>query len=63
MSSSMSSSAEFLKLFVSDRLAAAAGEIFAVFHNAIVEYEEKLERHRRLFGVTWTPVVKLSRTG
>lgn len=57
------SSAECLKQFVSDKLAAVAEEIFGVFHNAIVEYEEELERYRKLFDAAWKPVVKLRRTG
>ncbi|XP_075901113.1 uncharacterized protein LOC142900610 [Nelusetta ayraudi] len=56
------SSAECLKQFVSDRLAAAAEEIFTVFLSSIVEYEEELERRRNLFDATWNPVVKLRRT-
>lgn len=56
------SSVEHLKQFVSDRLAAAAEEIFAVFHHAIVEYEEELER-RKLFDAAWMPIVKLRREG
>ncbi|XP_075901115.1 uncharacterized protein LOC142900612 [Nelusetta ayraudi] len=55
-------SAECLKQFVSERLAAAAEDIFAVFQNAIVEYEEELERRRKLFDAAWNPVVKLRRT-
>lgn len=57
------SSAEYLKQFVSDRLAAVAEEIFAVFHKSIVEFEEELGRHQKLFDATWRPVVKLRRTG
>lgn len=50
-----------LKQFVSDKLAAAAEEIFAVFHNAIVEYEEELDRHRKLLELAWKPEIKLHR--
>lgn len=57
------SSAEYLKQFIIDKLAAAAEEIFAVFHTVIVEYEEELERRRKLFDVAWNPVVKLRRIG
>lgn len=57
------SSAERLKQFVSDRLAAAAEEIFGVFEKTIVQHEEELDRHRRLFNIVWSPVVKLHRTG
>lgn len=57
------SSAEYLKQFVNDRLAAAAEEIFAFFYKSIIEYEEELKRHRKLFDATWKPVVTLRRTG
>lgn len=57
------SSAECLKQFVSDRLAAAAEEIFGVFEETIVQYEKELNRHRRLFNIVWKPVVKLHRAG
>lgn len=57
------SSAVYLKQLVSDRLAAAAEEIFAVFHKAILEYEEELHRQRKCFSMTRQPVVKLRRIG
>lgn len=57
------SSAEYLKEFVRDRLAAVAEEIFAVFHKSIVELEEELGRHRQLIDATLKPVVKVRRTG
>lgn len=57
------STVEYLKQFVSGKLAAAAEEIFAVFHNAIAEYEEELDRHRKLLQLAWKPVVKLDRIG
>lgn len=57
------SSAECLRQFVSDRLAAAAEEIFGVLEKTVVQYEEELGRHRRLFNIAWKPVVKLHRTG
>ncbi|XP_075888538.1 uncharacterized protein LOC142892334 [Nelusetta ayraudi] len=56
-----SSSAEYLKELVRDRLAAAAEEIFAVFHRVIVDYEKELEQHRKFFDAAWNPVVKLRR--
>lgn len=56
-------SVDLLKQFVNDRLAAAAEEIFAVFHKSIVEHEKELERHRKLFDATWKPVVTLRLTG
>lgn len=57
------SSAEKLKRFISDRLAAAAEEIFGVFEKTIVEYEEEIDRQRKLFNIVWRPVVKLRRVG
>lgn len=55
------SSVEHLKQFISEKLAAAAEEIFAVFHNTIVEYEEELDRHRKLMELAWKPELKLER--
>lgn len=51
-----------MKQFVSDRLAAAAEEIFAVFHALIIKYEEEV-KHCMLFDAAWKPVVRLRRTG
>lgn len=36
-----------LKTFVSQRLTAAAEEIFDLFERTILEYEEEMERQRR----------------
>lgn len=55
-------SGDYLKQFVNNRLAAAAEEIYAVFHTVIVGYEEELERRRTLLDVVLKPVVKLHRT-
>lgn len=57
------SSAENLKRFIGDRLAAAAEEIFGVFEKTIIEYEEEIDRQRKLFNIVWRPVVKLRRVG
>lgn len=57
------SSAEHLKQLVRERLSDVAEEIFAVFHKAILEYEEELERYRTCFAATMNPVVKLRRIG
>lgn len=57
------SSAEKLKRFISDRLTAAANEIFGVFEKTIVEYEEEIDRQRKLLDIVWRPVVKLQRVG
>ncbi|XP_042350368.1 zinc finger protein 852-like [Plectropomus leopardus] len=56
------SSVEYLREFVSERLTAAAEEIFRVFKRTIVEYEEELERQRRLLDIVWKPEIKLHRT-
>lgn len=58
------SSAEYFKQFVSDRLAAVAEEIFAVFQKSIVEIvKEELQRQRKLGDVAQKPGVKLRQTG
>ncbi|XP_027129053.1 zinc finger protein 850 [Larimichthys crocea] len=56
------SSAERLRKFVNDRLSAAAQEILGVFIKTIVEYEEEIDRQRRLLDVVWKPEVKLLST-
>ena len=55
------SSVEYLREFVNERLTAAAEEIFRVFKKTIVEYEEEIDRQRRLF--IWKPDTTLDRTG
>uniref|UniRef100_UPI0037E867AE zinc finger protein 37 homolog n=1 Tax=Semicossyphus pulcher TaxID=241346 RepID=UPI0037E867AE len=55
------SSAECLREFVNERLTAAAEEIFGVFKRTIVEYEQELDRQRRLLDFVWKPHVKLER--
>lgn len=52
-----------MKRFISDRLAAAAEDIFGVFEKTIAEYEEEINRQRKLFDLVWRPVVKLRRLG
>ncbi|XP_036953291.1 zinc finger protein 436-like [Acanthopagrus latus] len=54
------SSVEYLREFVNERLTAAAEEIFRVFKKTIVEYEEEIDRQRRLF--IWKPDTTLDRT-
>ncbi|XP_042366665.1 zinc finger protein 664-like isoform X1 [Plectropomus leopardus] len=56
------SSVEYLREFVNGRLTAAAEEIFGVFKRTIVEYEEELERQRRLLDIVWKPQIKLHGT-
>nr|XP_046243896.1 zinc finger and SCAN domain-containing protein 30-like [Scatophagus argus] len=55
------SSVERLREFVNERLTAAAQEIFGVFKRAIVEYEEEINRQRRLLDIIWKPEIKLHR--
>lgn len=56
-------SVEYLRDFVSERLTAAAEEIFGVFKQTIVEYEEELDRQRRLLGNVRKPETRLNTTG
>ncbi|XP_036953289.1 zinc finger and SCAN domain-containing protein 21-like [Acanthopagrus latus] len=53
------SSAESLRAFVTERLTAAAEEIFRVFNKTIVEYEKEIDRQRRLLDIVWKPELKL----
>ncbi|XP_034727542.1 B-cell CLL/lymphoma 6 member B protein-like isoform X2 [Etheostoma cragini] len=55
------SSVEHLREFVIERLTAAAEEIFGVFENTIIEYEEEIDRQRRMLDVVWKPEIKLQR--
>ncbi|KAM6945093.1 uncharacterized protein PEZ65_002784 [Lycodopsis pacificus] len=55
------SSVENLRGFVNERLSAAAEEIFGVFRNAIVKYEEVIDRQRRMLDIAWKPVIQLNR--
>ncbi|KAM4743730.1 uncharacterized protein FYW61_022030 isoform 1-T2 [Anableps anableps] len=49
------SSVQQLREFISERLTAAAEEIFSVFQRTIVQYEEEMGRQRRLLDATWRP--------
>ncbi|XP_054881094.1 zinc finger protein 2-like [Poeciliopsis prolifica] len=49
------SSAQQLREFISERLAAAAEEIFSVFQRTVAQYEEELDRQRRLLDGGWRP--------
>ncbi|XP_061593474.1 zinc finger protein 892-like [Cololabis saira] len=51
-----------LREFISQRLTAAAEEIFTEFEKTIVQYEEEIDRQRRLLDITWKPEIKLHRT-
>ncbi|XP_054482816.1 uncharacterized protein LOC129116576, partial [Anoplopoma fimbria] len=55
------SSVESLREFVTERLTAAAQEIFGVFEKTIFQYEEEVDRQRRLLDVVWKPAIKLHR--
>ncbi|XP_061587643.1 zinc finger protein 709-like [Cololabis saira] len=57
------SSVQVLRDFISDRLTAAALEIFSEFERTIVQYEEVIDRQRRLLDVTWKPEIPLRRVG
>ncbi|XP_045889739.1 zinc finger protein 37 homolog isoform X3 [Micropterus dolomieu] len=56
------SSVEFLREFVNERLTAAAEEIFGVFRKTVLEYEEVIDRQRRLLDIAWKPEIQLHRT-
>ena len=57
------SSVEALREFIKQRLTAAAGEIFTVFQQTMVQYEEEIDQQRRLLQINWKPQIKLHRTG
>ncbi|XP_069026133.1 zinc finger protein 3-like [Embiotoca jacksoni] len=52
------SSVQHLRDFISERLTAAAEEIFTVFENTIVRYEEEIARQHRLLDITRKPEIK-----
>ncbi|XP_029958134.1 uncharacterized protein LOC115396400 [Salarias fasciatus] len=54
-------SVQALREFISERLNAAAVEIFTVFEQTIVRYEEKIESQHRLLQINWNPQIKLHR--
>ncbi|XP_063317331.1 zinc finger protein 8-like [Pelmatolapia mariae] len=55
-------SVQSLREFINERLAAAAEQIFLEFEKTIVQYEEEIDRQRRLLDITWKPQIKLHRT-
>ncbi|XP_029974659.1 zinc finger protein OZF-like [Salarias fasciatus] len=55
------SSGQALREFINERLTAAAGEIFTVFQQTIVQYEEEIDRQRRLLEMILKPQIKLHR--
>ena len=57
------SSVECLRDFVSERLTAAATEIFRVFKQTIAEYEEEIDRQRKLLDNVWKPEIEIHSIG
>uniref|UniRef100_A0A3B3YBM5 C2H2-type domain-containing protein n=1 Tax=Poecilia mexicana TaxID=48701 RepID=A0A3B3YBM5_9TELE len=50
-----------LRDFIRERLTAAAEEIFTEFDKTIVQYEEELDRQRRLLEICWNPEINRKR--
>ncbi|XP_041861454.1 oocyte zinc finger protein XlCOF6.1-like isoform X6 [Melanotaenia boesemani] len=46
---------QHLRKFISERLNAAAEEIFTELEKTIVQYEEEIDRQRRLLDIIWKP--------
>ncbi|XP_063331174.1 zinc finger protein 37-like [Pelmatolapia mariae] len=55
-------SVQYLREFINERLTAAAEQIFLEFEKTIVQYEQEIDRQRRLMAITWKPEIKLHRT-
>ncbi|XP_051809003.1 zinc finger MYM-type protein 1-like isoform X2 [Acanthochromis polyacanthus] len=53
------SSVQYLREVISERLTAAAEEIFTEFEKTIVRYEEEIDRQRRLLDNIWKPQITL----
>ncbi|XP_034547132.1 uncharacterized protein LOC117818384 isoform X2 [Notolabrus celidotus] len=56
------SSVESWKEFINERLTAVVEDIFGVFIKTLVEYEEEIERQRRLLDTFKKPVIEVHRT-
>ncbi|XP_041849474.1 zinc finger protein 501-like isoform X2 [Melanotaenia boesemani] len=56
------SSVQHLREFISERLTAAAEEIFTEFEKTIVQYEEEIDRQRRLLDTSWKPRLNIQTT-
>ncbi|XP_041670902.1 uncharacterized protein LOC121527925 isoform X5 [Cheilinus undulatus] len=54
-------SVERFRVFVNERLTAAAEEIWDVFSTAVVEYEAEINRQRRMLDIVWKPHIHLHR--
>ncbi|XP_008273944.1 serine/threonine-protein phosphatase 4 regulatory subunit 2-A-like, partial [Stegastes partitus] len=52
-------SVQYLREVISERLTAAAEEIFTEFEKTIVQYEEEIDRQRRLLDIIWKPQIPL----
>ncbi|CAN9505140.1 unnamed protein product [Ophioblennius macclurei] len=50
-----------MREFVGERLTVAAGEIFTVFENIILQYEQEILRQQKLLEMNFKPQVKLHR--
>lgn len=57
------SSVEHLRGFVTERMTAAAEEIFSVFHRTIAAYEAEVDRQRRLLKALHNPEMKSPKIG
>lgn len=57
------SSVEHLREVISERLSAAAEEIYVVLKTTIVQYEEEIERQRKLLNLVLEPTIPLHRIG
>ncbi|XP_030608717.1 zinc finger and SCAN domain-containing protein 2-like [Archocentrus centrarchus] len=53
------SSIPYLRELINERLTAAAEEIFTEIEKTIVQYEEEIDRQRRLLDITRKPEIKL----
>lgn len=52
-----------LRALVNQRLSTAVEEIFGLFETTIAEYEEEIERQRRLLEVVDEPVNQINEAG
>lgn len=57
------STVSYLREIISDKLTAAAEEIFGVITKTIVDYENEIQRQRKLLDIVCKPEVKLYRIG
>ncbi|XP_008294026.1 zinc finger protein 568-like [Stegastes partitus] len=56
------SSVLYLRELINERLTAAAEEIFTEFEKTIVQYEEEIDRQRRLLDNIWKPQITIHTT-